>query len=384
MKKKLAIISASYPQKPLVLKAKEMGIETHCFALDKGYEEQNVCKQVADYFYPICVFEKEKILEVCKEKKIDGITAIDDDKGVLTVAFVAENMGLIGNIYANTIIARNKYKARQVMLAKGVNSPRFAIAHEGQDPDLTGFKYPVIVKSTDRCASIGVMKVDTEAELEKAIQHAQQLSYSGQAIIEEFITGMEFSAHTMSWNGKHYIIAIRDKVTSGAPHFVEIAHHIPTQFTPEIVARIKIEATKALDALNIRYGACDAEFKVAADGNVYPIEINARMGGGQSYDMIEYSTGIDYIKMAINVALGYWEEPDEIVFHYHTGIHFWCEGQEWVKHVIDNKDKYPEVVKTQIIKEEVLNPLQSSADRNGYFIYKSDRKKTREDFKALS
>lgn len=32
MKKKLAIIGASYLQLPLVKKAKEMGIETHCFA----------------------------------------------------------------------------------------------------------------------------------------------------------------------------------------------------------------------------------------------------------------------------------------------------------------------------------------------------------------
>jgi len=381
MKKKLAIIGAGYAQVPLVLKAKEMGIETHCFAWD--IEGKTVCKQFADYFHPISIFEKEKILEVCKEKEIDGITAINDGKPVPTIAFVAENMGLIGNRYADTMITGNKYKARQAMLANGVNSPRFAIAQVGQDPDLTGFKYPVIVKSTDLGGSAGVIKVDAEAELEKAIQRAQQLSYSGQAVIEEFITGTEFSAHTMSWNGKHYIIAISDKLTSEEPYFVEIAHHIPTQFTPEIVALIKIAVTKALDALNIRYGACEAEFKVAADGNVYSIEINAQMGGDQSYDIIEYSTGIDYIKMAINVALGDWEEPDEIVSHYHTGIHFWCEGQEWVKHVIDNKDKYPEIVQT-LIEKEVLNPLQNCDDRNGYFIYKSDRKKTREDFKASS
>jgi len=378
MTKKLAIIGADEEQLPLVDKAKEMGIETHCFAWEKA-EIYTFCKGKADYFHPISIMEKEKVLEKCRELKIDGVLHILSDAAMPTVAFVAENMGLKGNKYTDALITSNKYRARQAMLNNGVSSPRFVVAKKEQDPDLTGFKYPLIVKPTDRNGSVGVMKVADESELQEALQRAQQFSFSGQALVEEFITGSELSAHTMSWNGKHYILAIRDKVTSEAPFFVEIAHHIPTQFGPETVALIETEARKALDALNIRYGACDAEFKVTADGKVYAIEINARMGGDQSYDMIEYSTGLDYLKIAINVALGYWEEP-EIVCHYNTGIQYWCEGQEWVKQVIENKDKYPEIVKT-LIEKDVLPPLQCSADRNGYFIYKSDQKKTREDFK---
>ena len=34
--KKLAVIGASYLQKPLVEKAKEMGLEVHCFAWEEG------------------------------------------------------------------------------------------------------------------------------------------------------------------------------------------------------------------------------------------------------------------------------------------------------------------------------------------------------------
>lgn len=376
MKKKLAIIGADMNQIPLVEKAKEMRIETHCFSWDK--ENYTHCKGIADYFHPISIMEKEKILEKCQELKIDGILSICSDTSMPTVAFVAENMGLPGNKYEDTMITGNKYKARQAMLNNGVNSPRFAVASEGQNPVITEFTYPLIVKPADRSGSVGVMKADNEAELKEAMQRAQQFSYSKQALVEEFVIGTELSAHTMSWNGKHYIFAIRDKVTSEAPYFVEIAHHIPTQFSPEIVARIENEVHKALDALNIKYGACDAEFKVTEDGNVYVIEINARMGGDQSFDMIYYSTGLDYLKIAINVALGYWEEPD-IVYHYHTGIYYWCEGQEWVKQVIDNKNKYLEIAKT-VITKDVLNPLQCSGDRSGYFIYKSDRKKTWGDY----
>ena len=64
--KKLAIIGASYLQKPLVEKAKEMGLYTICFAWADGA----VCADVADKFYPISIVEKEKILAICKEEQI--------------------------------------------------------------------------------------------------------------------------------------------------------------------------------------------------------------------------------------------------------------------------------------------------------------------------
>ena len=66
--KKIAIIGANEFQNKLVLKAKELGIETHVFA----WEDGAVAKENSDFFYPISITEKEKILEICKKIKIDG------------------------------------------------------------------------------------------------------------------------------------------------------------------------------------------------------------------------------------------------------------------------------------------------------------------------
>ena len=71
MKKKLAIIGASYLQLPLVERAKKTGIETHCFAWSEGA----ICKEIADFFYPISILEKDDILQKCIDIKIDGNTA---------------------------------------------------------------------------------------------------------------------------------------------------------------------------------------------------------------------------------------------------------------------------------------------------------------------
>ena len=374
MKKKLAIISAAAEQIPMVKKAKEMGIETHCFAWDKK-EKHFVCKQYADFYHPISIFDKEEILEKCKEIKIDGITSVSDAYAPPTVAFVAENMGLVGNKYKDIMTAGNKYQARKLLFEHGVNSPRFILVQNGQMPDLTGFKYPLIVKPTDRTSSHGVTKVNSEKELIDAIQRALDESFNKkEVLIEEFISGSEVSAHTLSWHGKHYILTVRDKVTSGAPYFVEIAHHIPSQHSPEIVAKVEAEARKSLDALNIKNGACDAEFMITENGDVYAVEINSAWGGDKDYDMIYYATGVDYMKLVINAALGHFEEP-VINFNYYSGCYYLSKDTEWVKDIIINKDKDPDIVEAAILREE-LNPLRSSDDRVGYFIYRSNRKRT--------
>jgi len=377
MKKKLAIIGAKDEQEPLVLKAKEMGIETHCFAWDKK-EEDTYCKGIADFFHPISILDKEKILEKCKEIKIDGVTTILNDYAVPAVAYVAENMGLPGNRYEDMLIATCKYKARQAMLKNGVKSPRFMFVQDGQIPDLKDFKYPLIVKPTDRASSIGVMKIDDPEELQTAILRARKQSIGGNVIVEEYVSGIEVSVDSISYNGIHHIFAVRGKETTGAPYFVEIAHHVPSDLDIESSLKMKTETQKALDALKIKFGACDTELKINEKGEVYLIEVNPRMGGDRTFDLISYSIGHDYVKLHINSALGCWEEP-EIVNKYYSGMFFLAKGYEWVKQVIENKDSDPEIVEAKIVDED-MKDIQSSFDRYGYFIYQSDRKRTKESF----
>ena len=103
--KKLAIIGASYLQEPLIEKAKSMGIETHVFAWAAG----DVGEKSADYFYPISIVEKDEILKRCREIGIDGICTIASDLAVITVNYVANNMGLTANSIACTEKSTNKF-----------------------------------------------------------------------------------------------------------------------------------------------------------------------------------------------------------------------------------------------------------------------------------
>ena len=57
--KKIVIIGANDFQNQLILKAKEMGFETHVFAWQDG----SIGERTADYFYPVSIVEIDEILD---------------------------------------------------------------------------------------------------------------------------------------------------------------------------------------------------------------------------------------------------------------------------------------------------------------------------------
>jgi biotin carboxylase len=365
--KKLAIIGASYLQLPLVLKAKEFGIETHCFA----WEDGAVSKEFADYFYPISILEKDQILEICKQVGVDGITTIASDAAVPTVCFVAGEMGLTGNDFKDSSVATDKYLMRQRFAEFEVSSPKFVIADENYSVE--NFRFPLIVKPTDRSGSRGVMKIENSVDLQDAVERAQKESFTHSAIIEEYISGSEVSVESISWQGKHFILAITDKVTTEEPYFVELEHHQPSSLPDEIQQKIKIETMKALTALNVKYGASHAEFKITKEGEVFVIEVGARMGGDFiGSHLVKLSTGYDFLKGVIDVSLRHFEAPN-LRNSMCAGVYFLCKETERLLPVIRNFRNYPEIVEAEVTDVE-LHAIQCSADRSGYFIYQAPKR----------
>lgn len=367
MKKKIAIIGAGYLQLPIVEKAKEMGLETHCFA----WEEGAVCKNIADFFYPVSILDKENILEICQKNKINGITSIASDAAVPTLSFVAEKMSLIANAYPDSLVTTNKYLMRQKLLEKGVSSPRFVKADE--ELPIKNFRFPLIVKPTDRSGSRGVKKIEKTEDICNAVERAKNESFSKQAIVEEYIDGQEVSVESISWKGKHYILAITDKVTTGEPYFVELEHHQPSLLDDVIIEKIKVETLKALTALQIQYGASHSEFKITKGGEIFVIEIGARMGGDFiGSHLVQLSTGYDFLKGVINISLGHFEEP-VLNKNNCSGVFFLCKETSFLLPIIQNAKKNIEIIEAEITDSE-LRSIQCSSDRSGYFIYKANKR----------
>lgn len=355
-------------QLPLVQRAKEMGLYTICFAWAEGA----VCKDVCDKFYPISIVEKEQILAICQQEHIDGICTIASDTAAPTVAYVAEQMGLVGNSYEASLKANNKILMRNAFAAANVPCPRnWCIS--GYSPITDNLlPLPLIVKPSDRSGSLGVVKVEKEEDLLPAIKAAQEYSFKHEAIVEQFIEGREISVEFISYKGVHYPLQITDKVTTEAPHFVELEHHQPANLTKAQYEEIYDLTKRALNALGVTNGASHSEYRITKDGKIYVMEIGARMGGDFiGSNLVQLSTGYDFLRGVIEVALGTFTAP-QLKEHNYSGVYFLSEATAHMKPIIE-QHALPEIVKAEITDNE-LHPLTCSGDRSGYMIYKSDKK----------
>jgi biotin carboxylase len=304
--KNIAIIGANSFQNPLILKAKEMGYVTHVFAWQDG----SVGERTADHFYPISIVNRDEILQVCREIQPEAVVSIGSDLAMLTVNYVAGKLGLPCNSMECTQISTNKYEMRKAFREAGVPVPQFQTAGEDTTADEVSYmKLPVIVKPTDRSGSRGITKLENWENLEEALHEAVKDSFEKKAIVEEYLTGEEYSCECISYQGTHHFLTVTKKYTTGAPHFIETAHLEPSGLNEAQLEKVKTAVFQALDALKVENGASHAEFKLDEQDRVKIIEVGARMGGDCiGSDLVELSTGCDFVRMVIDVACG--REPD--------------------------------------------------------------------------
>lgn len=366
MKKKIVVIGANSFQNPLILKAKEMGYETHVFAWKDG----SVGERTADVFYPISIVEREQILEICREIQPDAVVSIGSDLAMLTVNYVAGKLGLPCNSMECTRISTNKYEMRKAFQKAGVPVPRFREVDAGtRAEELKEFQLPVIIKPTDRSGSRGITKLESWEGFAEAVQLSVENSFEKKAIAEEYLTGEEYSCECISCRGVHHFLALTKKYTTGEPHFIETGHLEPSGLSEEQQKIVKKAVFQALDALKVENGASHTEFRLDENNTVKIIEIGARMGGDCiGSDLVPLSTGYDFVRMVIEVASG--KEPDftKIADEKTAYIHFIFSRKDL--ELLDRlKREIPDRIHFVSELEEIREgSVTDSSTRFGYFI----------------
>ena len=364
-RKKIAIIGAALFQEPAIIKAKEMGLETHVFAWAQGDRGE----KMADYFYPISIREKDEILAECRKIGIDGIMSIASDLAMDTVNYVAEQLGLPGNSTEATRISTNKHWMRKAFEENGDPSPRSMLVDSATDPGSIELEYPLIVKPTDRSGSRGVHKVYNSSQLRNAIFKAREYSFENKAVVEEFVEGDEYSIEYISFEGEHWFLSATQKLTTGAPFFIETGHREPAPLPDETIEEIKRISEHALDTLMLRNGAAHIELKVDGD-RIRLIEIGGRMGGDFiGSDLVELSTGYDFVRAVIEAALGIRPEVPDIRERRLAGVDFIIDAED-VKRYEAFKAEHPGVIVREHIDSDLSDVVTDSSNRHGYYIYR--------------
>lgn len=364
MEQTIAIIGASPGQRLLFGKAKELGLRTICFAWEKGAYS----KDLADVFYPISIFETDKILKICKEEKVIGIVSTCSDITSEVVSKLTTEMGFHGIPFDSFLRLKDKSAVRSLLGDVKELSQIWSYTYSGQEPQ----SYPCVVKPCTGASKLGVSFVKNVSQFAQAIKYAKE-STDGNILVEQFIEGHEVSVESISYEGKHYVVQITDKDSTGAPHFVEIGHHQPSLLPAVIQDKIKRIIPQILDKTNIQNGASHVEMKISDNGEVYLIEVNPRGGGDEiSNTLVGLSTDYDYVKSMILVAIGAFQEK-EIRNVSFAGIYYLCSQTKDYINFFKNADGKPWLVKKEVSSYE-LSEGTSNYNRNGYLIYKNKNK----------
>ena len=374
--KKIMILGAGPLQLPAILAAKEMGL----YVLAVDMDENSVGLRYADESAVVSTTDIPAVLRYAECSGIDGVMTLASDRPVRTVAAVAKRLGLVGLDEAAALNATNKAFMRDALRLSGVPIPVYYKAADYGEyiAAIQRFTNPCVVKPNDNSGSRGVFLISNPADsalVDSAFSYSRKSAHGGGLLVEEYMSGPEVSVETLSIHGDVHAIAVTDKLTTGAPHFVEMGHSEPSRLPEETQERIVSVAKAAVRAIGIRVGPSHTELIVTEDGPKI-VELGARLGGDCiTTHLVPLSTGVDMVRCCIEIALG--NEPD-ITAKLHKGaaIRYFSAGCGRIVDIsgvelAESARGIKHIAFTRGVGD-LLPEVQSSADRVGFVIAQDD------------
>lgn len=304
--KKLLLLGGLFYLKPVIEAAHKLGI----YVITCDYLPDNIAHKYSDEYHNISIIDKDAVLALAQELKIDGIMSFAVDPGVTSAAYVAEKLGLpFAGSYEAVRILQNKDLFRKFLSDNGFNVPVSNGYSELSEAlsDLDRFVFPVIVKPTDSAGSKGVTRIDNSCDIPDAFKHAKEESLSGRVIIEEFIEkkGCSSDCDSFSIDGKMVLTTFDAQHfdRNAANEYVPSAYSWPSTFTQEEEAYLSSEIQRIVDLLNLKTSIYNIETRIGVNGKPYIMEMSPRGGGNRLAEMERLISGNDMIEAAVRGAL---------------------------------------------------------------------------------
>ena len=366
--KTIMILGASVLQLPAIEEARNMGL--HVVVIDMnpnaiGFNVPGVIKEV------ISTIDIEGVIKAAKKYRIDGVMTLATDMPMRTVAAVASACGLVGISEDTAIKATDKAIMRETLFNAGVPVPKYVrVCNENDFKKVSDLlNVPFIVKPSDSSGSRGIALVkDTDYSID-AYRYSKGFSRNGIVIVEEYMVGPEVSVETIAVDGKVHVIQITDKITTGAPHFVEMGHTQPTQLaSAEEIKRVAVAANKAL---GIQNGPSHTEIIVTDDGPKI-VELGARLGGDCiATHLVPLSTGVNMVRACIDIALG--EKPNLIpTMNCGSAIRYFSQRAGMINKIqgIKEAEQMPGIKQVCVVHGigEYVTDITDSGSRMGFVI----------------
>lgn len=242
--------------------------------------------------------------------EVYGFTAVVSlvDQAMELVGRINDLFDLPGTSYEVANRFHDKLVMRQSLQAVGFET---VAAEEVEDAAaLRDFGnrhgYPLVLKPIDGTASRGVVVVAGPGECETAWQQSSSLRDRSdlamakfypvnRLIAEQYLDGPEYSAESFSFDGRHAVLTMTDKLTDGV---VEAGHALPAALHPADEAALVEHVVGYLTAMGLRNGVSHVELKLTSRGPRI-IEGHDRVAGDRIMDLVHAAYDVDLEHYAV-------------------------------------------------------------------------------------
>ena len=326
------------------------------------------------------------VVEVARRIGVDGVLTISADRAVPVVAAVAEELGLPGIGTQTAHLLTHKRAMRDALGAAGLPQPPYASLRSTADVDaaLEKVTLPAVLKPVDSGGQRAVFRIESREELERDLAEAIAESPTDEALLEEFVDGIELNGIVIARVGEPALITLSDRLRPPGIGFgVGWIHVYPPSIPPEQLRLAGQVAVEAVRALGLSDAVAFPQLIASPDGSVAVVEVAARIPGGQMADLVRHAVGVDLVEVALLQALGEYVPDDGALprFAQPLAIRFFTAepgplptGRVTRIGELDAVLASEGVVQadTYLQVGETIRPVRRDGDRRGYVIAIAD------------
>lgn len=306
--KRLLFLGATNYQLPAIKKAKELG----CIVITASSDLSEIGHVYSDLSLDISTTDRDKILEVAKEYKIDAIMTYASNASVEAVSYVSEKLNLPGNNLLAAEVLQDKGRFRRFQMEQNLPHPNFVILDRlDSTPKIEKikellYKSPLISKPTDSGGSKGQGVLKDISQLKTLFNEALDISYCKNVIFEEKLdaTVLELDGDVFFQDEELYFSFYgHNYFKKDSPFNVPVGEIFPGKIDDWIRKELDRQFSIIIKGLKLNAGCMNFDALVCGD-KVIIVDIALRNGGNFVPEMIKASSGFDMTEASIYAAFG--------------------------------------------------------------------------------
>jgi biotin carboxylase len=375
-------VGAGRHQRRAIEQARARGL--HVAAVDRNGEAPGLV--AADVAEIVDFTDVDAVVEVAHRIGVDGVLTVSADRAVPVVAAVAEALGLPGIGTETAHLLTHKRAMRDALGAAGLPQPLYASLRSSGDIDaaLATVGFPAVLKPVDSGGQRAVFRIESRGELERDLDEAIAESPTNEALLEQFVEGVELNGIVIARIGEPALVTLSDRLRPPGIGFgVGWIHVYPPSIPPDQLRLAGQVAVESVRALGLRDAIAFPQLIASPDGRVSVVEVAARIPGGQMADLVRHAVGVDLVEVALLQALGEFI-PDDVALPRFTqplAIRFFTAqpgplptGRVTRVGELDAVLASEGVVQadTYLQLGETIRPVRRDGDRRGYVIAIAD------------